>query len=45
MVPLRLSEHLIAYDLESHIHDLLRQKDLLQTSASTQTTILILATS
>jgi hypothetical protein len=30
MASLRLSEHLITYDLESHIHDLLRQKDLLQ---------------
>ncbi|MCF8121954.1 MAG: hypothetical protein K9K34_06035 [Desulfarculaceae bacterium] len=30
MAPLRLSQHLIAYDLESHIHDLLIQKDLLQ---------------
>ena len=30
MAPLRLSQHLIAYDLESHIKDLLIQKSLLQ---------------
>lgn len=35
MAPLLLSHYLIAWDLESHIQDLLRQKDLLQ-NISTQ---------
>lgn len=34
MSPLKLSQHLVTYDLESHINDLLRQKDLLQNISS-----------
>lgn len=34
MSPLKLSQHLVTHDLESHIHDLLRQKDLLQNISS-----------